>query len=153
MCISTIRARLAAATARLSRIVAEGRDIVDDIDALGEGRAHHGGMARVDGEQQPGMLAAPSGEALEDRLDAADLGRRIDSGRTRPGRFPADVQDRGPGTGVIQREGHGGLGVEMLATVGKAVGRHIDDAHEDGGFACPGRGPAQQIEARRSGAR
>ena len=81
-------------------IVAEGRYVIDDIDTPGEGRAHDGGMASIDRKPQPGMLAAPPREALQDRLDAADLGRRIDGGGAGSGQFPADVQDRSPGTGT-----------------------------------------------------
>ena len=69
-------------------------------------------------------------------------------GSAGPGQFPADVQDRSPGAHLIQREGDGGFGVYMLAAVGEAVGRHIDDTHEDGRFVDAGTGPAQQIEAR-----
>ena len=67
-----------------------------------------------------------------------------------PGRVNSPPMSRieAPALHLIQREGDGGLGVDMLAAVGEAVGRHIDDTHEGGGFVDAGTGPAQQIEAR-----
>ena len=69
-------------------IVGEGRYVIDDIDALGEGRAHDGGVAGIDGKQQPGMLAAPPREALAGPARRAPISvARIDGGGAGPGRI------------------------------------------------------------------
>ena len=85
-----------------------------------------GGLARVDRDRHVGLL----GEALDDRQDAAQLFVGVDRLGVGPRAFAADVEDVGAVGDQPQGVVDGRLRVEKLAAVGKAVGRDVDDAHQ-----------------------
>ena len=74
-------------------------------------------------------------QAFDDGCDPGDLETGVDTVRTGPGGLPAHVDDVGPLRRQRQPMGDGGIGIEVPATVGEGIGRHVDDAHDDGAHA------------------
>lgn len=117
--------------------LAERRDVVDDVHAQVERRAHHAGLVGVDGQRH----AEPGGVA-QHRQHAGQFVLERDRVRTRAAGFPADVEDVGPlldqPLAMAQRGGRGG----MLPAVGERVRGDVDDAHHPG---------SAQVDAKTSG--
>ena len=106
-------------------VVAERADVVHDAGAGRERGVHHRGAAGVDGNENPGP-----GERAHHRQHPAHLLFLAWRPRTGAGRFAAHVDDvragLGHGSAVRDRIPLGG----MVAAVGEAVGRHVEDAHQ-----------------------
>ena len=112
--------------------------IVDDSGPRLRRRRHHGGFRRVDRERRATIF-----QPFDHRHNAAQflgLGHRIGAG---PRRFAADVENVGPGGGERLAMLDGRLRRRMLAAIGKAVGRDIDNAHDERALLSkPGKGRA-----------
>ena len=119
------------AEARYSReasgIVGEGRDVVYQAGTGIRCTCHHRGVSGVDRNRDAG----PPRHRLDHRKNAALLLVYADGLRTGPGQLAADVEDIGAFRLQLQCVGDRGAGIQKLAAVGKAVGRHIDDAHDE----------------------
>ena len=98
--------------------------VVDQARSGLQGQFGHARAHRVHADRDPGP-----GQFGDDRLDPADLLLGGDALRAGPGRFPADVHDVRALGGEVQAVGHGGVGAEPRAAVGKRVRGHVDDAH------------------------
>ncbi len=97
-------------------IMAQGRDVVDEVHAGLSRAAHHLGLARVDGK--PGARAGR--QRLDDGADAAPFLLRIDRIGAGPRRFPADVEDVGPLRLQLQRVGDGRIRRQIAPAVGRS---------------------------------
>ena len=69
-------------------------------------------------------------ERADDGHDPAKLLLNVDRLGAGAGALAADVEDVGPLGGQPQAVFHGGVGVEEAPAVGEAVGRDVDDAHQ-----------------------
>jgi hypothetical protein len=119
------RAACAGNAGRRAIVIGKGGDVVDDGRAGAERRVHNGCLARVDGHGGAG-----AGELLDDGQDALDLVAFPHRLCTGAGGLAADIDDRGSrgGHGVA---GGGGSGrIVVPPSVGKAVGRDVEDADD-----------------------
>ena len=86
------------------------------------------------------------GELFDDRNYAGQFFRLGYGGCSGAGGFAADIEEIRPFRGERQRVRHGGFGGRVLATIGKGIGRDIDDAHDERAARKPhARSPARQI--------
>jgi hypothetical protein len=107
--------------------LAQRAHVVDEARARGGGRAHHRGLAGVDGDDGRGGSAQP----LDHRHDAAQLLLDADRRRARPRRLAADVDERC----ALLRQAHamrdGCVRLEEPPAVGERIRRHVHHAHHD----------------------
>ena len=101
-------------------------DIVDDRRPCRQRRLHHASLARIDRNER-----SAAREAFDHRHDTRDLIAFPHRRGPGPGRFAADVDQRG--TGLRHRHtrtGGGGRIVMHRTAVRKTVGRHVEDARD-----------------------
>ncbi len=125
--------------------LAEAPDIVDQVGAGIERGAHHVRLVGVD-RQRPAAFA----QRLDDRHHPIQLLLPPERRGPGPARLAADVDEVGPFgnqlLGVAQR----GIAGGMPATVGKRIGRDVEDAHDQ--WATVTRvAEASALEMRRGG--
>ena len=101
------------------------RNIVHDPRPRRQRRLRHSRLARVDGQ---GHACIP--QRRDHRFGAGDLVRDRNLGSTWPGAFAADIQQSRTVCHHRLRLGQGRRRVQKPAPVGKAVRRHIQDAHD-----------------------
>ena len=109
-------------------VAAQGRDVIDDRRAGGQGAARHFRLRRVHADRHADAL----GQGLDHGHHAAQLLVRLDRVRARPRGLAADVDD---GRALAhERQGllEGGVGGEEAAAVRERIGRDVDDAHDAG---------------------
>ena len=111
-------------------------DVVDDLGAGFDGEAGGGGVVGVDGEDGVRALAEDGGD---DGEDAGLFFGGGEGGGVGAGGLAADVEDLGAGVEHGESLGEGAVGCVLggveMAAVGEAVGRDVEDAHDDGSRA------------------
>ena len=150
MCISTTGRRARATSSRLRRIVRQRRHVVDDARRRRRARRAITAAWRVSIETR----SPRSAQRRDHRQDARAAPRRRDRRGAGPRRFAADVDD--VGARLASARGHAAIaasGVEEVAAVGEAVGRHVDHAHERGRSGEAGEGRRGAVSRARSSSR
>src|SRR6185312_6919559 len=99
-------------------------DVVDQDGAGVEGGLGHLGAGGVDADPD-----AVDREVPDDRQDPVALLRRVDPVGARAGGLPAHVDVVRAGGAHLQAVSHGGVVVGVVAAVGEAVRRDVQDAH------------------------
>ncbi len=109
------------------RIVLQAPDIVDDMGAGRDRPARRFGTIGIDGNQNVGAARQRCDHRQHPRL----LRFGIDRAGARPGRFAANIDDRGALR--LHREGRldRRIAVGEQAAVGKTVRRDVDDTHHN----------------------
>jgi hypothetical protein len=126
-------------------------DVVDDPGAGFHRLAHDGRVAGVDRDDRAGL-----GQRPHHRQDARRLFLRRHRLRARPGGFATDVDDVGAGRQHGARVVDGMRGFDEIAAVGEAVGRHVDDTHDqrplevEAGPMRPRRGESLDLAGRKA---
>ncbi len=110
----------------------ETADVVDDLGARIHGGAGRRGVVGVDGEDGFGAGGA---NGFEDGEETRLLLGWRELGRVGAGGFGADVEDVGAAIENIEAVLDGGVGEKELAAIGEAVGRDVEDAHDEGAIA------------------
>ncbi len=127
---------------RDGRVVPQPADVVDHRGARVHGGPRDQRLGRIHGDGD-GHLP---GQCRDDRLDARPLDGRIDLRRARARGLPADVDQVGPRRD--HREGgiDGPRQVGMASAVREAVGRDVQDPHDERPRAELERAPAGERE-------
>ncbi len=110
----------------------EAADVVDDLGAGVDGGAGGGAVVGVDGEDG---LGAGGADGFEDGEETRLLLGGREFGRVGAGGFGANVEDMGAAIEDMEAMLDGGLGEKELAAIGEAVGRDVEDAHDEGAIA------------------
>ena len=108
------------------RIALQSGDVVDDLGAGVDGVPSDQGLRGVD---RNGQVRLPA-KRPQHRHDAAEFLLHVDRLGIGPGALATDVEDVGPFGGQPQAVLDGRIGVEKASAVGEAVGRNVDDAHQ-----------------------
>jgi hypothetical protein len=109
-----------------TRIVRQGRNVVDDIRTGRDGAAHHFGIAGIDRDAR---IDAP-GQSLDHRQHAPQFLVDRHWLRTRAGGFTADVQDLRPFFRKAPCVSDRCRRIAEAATVGKTVRSDVHDPHD-----------------------
>ena len=107
--------------------MAQGPNVVDDVGTGVQSGLHH---RRLTGVHRHRHLPAHGG--LHHGLDAGPFGIGIHGGGAWPRRLTTNVQDLCALAQQALGMGDGGLGMGVLAPIGKRVGGDVDDAHHPG---------------------
>jgi len=119
-------------------VVASGGNVVDQSGPGVDRGGGHSRLRGVDAQHHPGKFA---GDPVDYRTHALDLlggGHGLGPGASG---FTSDVDQVVPGVDHCPGLGDGGIDVGKAAAVGKAVGRDVQDAHDQrvaGGIVQPG---------------
>ncbi len=115
------------------RIPAQPADIVNDLGSRSNSSVRHAGLVGVDGNDSVGTLfldCSNHGQHPPQFLLGADL-----DFRTGTRGFSAHVNDVRSLVEQLDRMIGSLAGIEIQAAVGKRVGRHVDDAHDERALA------------------
>jgi hypothetical protein len=114
------------------RVMVEPGDVVEHLSAGADGGFGDDGAACVDGN---GDFEAALAQAFKNGKKAAKLFSGADAAGAGPRGFSTNIEN--VGAGALHRESviDGVARVKKSATVGEAVGRDVEDAHEEGAFA------------------
>ena len=132
MCMAQTPQPVSTASGSMAGSPRKRRHVVDDLGAGMDRVTGHQRLRGVDGDRQVGLPA----QRADHRHHAAKFLLHVDRLGVGPGAFAADVEDVGALGGQPQAVLHGRVGVEAVAAVGEAVGRDVDDAHQQRA-ACP----------------
>ena len=102
--------------------MAQRTDIIDDDRTLIQRRGHHRRLARVDGDWQPGQPGPPWSKPRQ------FISHR-QFRRSGPRGFRPYVNEFSTGLVHGVGSGNGGIRRIMAATIGKTVGRNVEDPH------------------------
>ena len=109
------------------RLVAQAADVVDDGRSRGQSIVRGGSLVRVYRQRH----GDTGGKALDDRKDAPALLARRQRLRARACRLATDIEQVGAvGDERFPRRDRT-LRIERQATIGKRVGRDVDDSHDE----------------------
>ena len=106
----------------------QGTDIIDQARACSSGRAHHFGCTGI--YRDDGIESLP--DRFNNRDDAIKLLLRRDRISAGPRRFAAHVNQRCALIEHLFDVAHGLVEMHEAATIGKGVGRYIENAHDMG---------------------
>lgn len=109
-------------------VVPQTGNVVYDFGAGAERSFGHNGLAGVDGQ---GNLQ-PAAEPPDQGNHPLEFGFGLDGKRTRPRGLPADIEDIDAGGFKLECMAKSGIGTKVQAAVGEAVGRDVQDTHDEG---------------------